>query len=368
MIALSLFVLAVQFAARPVEVVGQATTAICQTGFSWMFNSLNQSPCLLSSYLLLPCTSASTAFVFPLTAGEHYNLPTNSSISATPCRCNTVFYSTISACATCQGQEIYLPTWSDYSEFCPDPDISAYPEDISTGTAVPAWAYIDVRTLDKFTSIQAQAVANEGLPESTAPSSGPTATGGTTSAHVSGSAIGAPQSTTTSNGNGNNNGNDSGNNNTATKKSNNIGPIVGGVVGGVVGLLAITLAIWYCVRRQRNAARNAPTGPLDLTAGEYGQYAEKSGDFSQGGQGIPMPIASPLASPKVYNPDDPTTFPNTSDAQAASSRGSAAYSSPVQANYNEVPYSYPSPTGSPYSPVTVTGSGTNPTYKGVPEL
>ena len=91
-----------------------------------MFNSKNQNPCLVSSWLFTPCSSPSGAsqvtrraaqnshpaslwyldsFVFPLTPGFHYNTPLNSSDSATPCRCNTVLFSTIAACATCQGGE-----------------------------------------------------------------------------------------------------------------------------------------------------------------------------------------------------------------------------------------------------------------------
>ncbi|KAH9853692.1 hypothetical protein C2E23DRAFT_820236 [Lenzites betulinus] len=374
MIALSLLVWVVQFSARQVGVAGQGTTAVCESSFSWMSNSLGQSPCLVSSYLLLPCDATSSSFVFPLTAGEHYNLP--SSTTATLCRCNTVFYSMISACATCQGQGAFIPTWSDYSAFCTSPDIQSYPEDINSGTAVPAWAYIDVRTVDDFSPVQAQAVASEGLPESTALSSGSTATSvRSASAIISGSATGAPRSTTTSSGSGSNSGSNSGSGSgsgsgddtTSTKKSTNIAPIVGGVVGGVVGAIVIGLALWFFVRRRRNATRNAPTGPVDLTAGEYGQYAEKPTDYSQGAYGFPAPIPSPLASPKVYNPDDPTTFPDNSDARAPSSHDTTAVaSSPIHAHYDTMPYSYPAPAGSPYSPIA--GTGTNPTYKGAPEL
>ena len=39
----------------------------------------------------------------PLPSGYHYNGPTVT--SATPCKCSTVYYSVISACASCQDGE-----------------------------------------------------------------------------------------------------------------------------------------------------------------------------------------------------------------------------------------------------------------------
>ena len=58
------------------------------------------------------------SWVYPLSAGYHYNTPIDNSLSATPCRCNTVLYSTIQACATCQGQENYIPPYALHTMFC----------------------------------------------------------------------------------------------------------------------------------------------------------------------------------------------------------------------------------------------------------
>ncbi|KAI0637874.1 hypothetical protein C8Q77DRAFT_395673 [Trametes polyzona] len=350
MIALSILVWGLQYVSRSIGVLGQSTTAKC-TFDQWMFNSLDQSPCLVSSYLLTPCSSQAASFVFPLENGFHYNTPTSDPSSATPCRCNTVFYSMISACATCQGQGLFTVPWSTYSLNCSSVYIQQYPEPIPPGTAVPAWAYMDVRTTDDFNAIEAQRIQEEGLPESTAVSAaGPTATGSRTGGSTSSPTTLPPNSNDGDNGSGDDN---------SSKKSTNIAPIVGGVVGGVVGVLAIALAIFFWLRHRRNAARNAPTGPLDLTAGEDAQFVEKPLDFDQG-------VPPSATGPKVYNPDDPSTFPSPSDNQGASSHGSTTLypTSPTDAHLSTVPYAYPAP--DPYRQSMT--AHTTAAYKGVPEL
>ncbi|KAI9067633.1 hypothetical protein FKP32DRAFT_1620132 [Trametes sanguinea] len=330
-----------------VEVLGQGTSAFCETGYSWMENSKGQSPCLVASYLLTPCSTTAASWVFPLTPGYHYNTPTNSPTSATPCRCNSVFYSAISACATCQGEQLAVVPWTLYAENCTTVYVSKYPDDIPSGTSVPAWAYIDVSKEGTFDPNAAQALALSDVPDSTAPSNGPTSSIGlnTSPPDATPTGIDSPEPTS-----------DGSNSTSSSKKSVNIGTIVGGVVGGVVGLLAIGLTIFFALRHKRNAARNAPTGPLDLTAGEYGRYVEKPAGPDVG--------TEPLPSPKLYDPDDPTTFPGSSDAQAPSSHGSATYPSPVQSHPSTVPYAYPTSGAfqSNIAPATI------PTYKGVPEL
>ncbi|KAJ3016881.1 hypothetical protein NUW54_g710 [Trametes sanguinea] len=264
-----------------VEVLGQGTSAFCEAGYSWMENSKGQSPCLVASYLLTPCSTTAGAYmqtltttrikpinilhnvaswVFPLTPGYHYNTPTNSPTSATPCRCNSVFYSAISACATCQGEQLAVVPWTLYAENCTTVYVSKYPDDIPSGTSVPAWAYIDVSKEGTFDPNAAQALASSDVPDSTALSNGPTSSTGlnTLPPDATPTGIDSPEPTS-----------DGSNSTSSSTKPVNIGAIVGGVVGGVVGLLAIGLTIFFALRHKRNAARNAPTGPLDLTAGEY---------------------------------------------------------------------------------------------------
>ncbi|KAL1946690.1 hypothetical protein VTO73DRAFT_14794 [Trametes versicolor] len=318
---------------------GQGTNATCILGaFDWMSNSLGQSPCLLSSYLLTPrYHDMASYWVFPLGPAQHYQTVLDNAFSDTPCVCNTVYYSTISACATCQGQELFIPEWSTFSFNCTAPTISGYSENIPPNTAVPAWAYLDVRGLDTFDPTSAQDVAQEDLPESTALSSaGPTS-----------SLVGRPSTSGSASATGSPNGNNGGNNDASSKKSTNIAPIVGGAVGGVVGLIAINLAIFFWLRHRRNAARDAPMGPVDLTTGEDKQYSDKSTGLQIDDHGVPameykQPV-SPLASAshKVYDPDDPSTFPDNFVA----------------------PYLAESPPQPPSA-----GTVSTAAYKGVPEL
>ncbi|KAI0773866.1 hypothetical protein C8Q74DRAFT_1267134 [Fomes fomentarius] len=336
--------------ANVLRAASQGTNAVCEAGFEWMSNSKGQSPCLISSYLFTPCASAAASWVYPLSPGFHYNTPLNNSASASPCRCNTVLFSTIAACATCQGQEDYVIPWSTYARNCSTVYVQKYPEPIPAGTAVPAWAYIDITANNTFDPEAAQALANQDAPESTA-SVKPSST--------SGSLAGSPSETQSSNGAPQAGGNSS------SSKSSNIGPIVGGVVGGVVGLIAIGLAIFFFLRYKRNRAdHQAPTGPLDLTGGtggytqyaqypQYPQYEEKSPT-----QEVTQPLVA-NQSPRLYDPNDPSTFP-TADAYAGSVPASGYATDP---SLHSAGYGQPG-TG----PQSSMATNQNSTYRGAPEL
>ncbi|CDO74005.1 hypothetical protein BN946_scf185043.g54 [Trametes cinnabarina] len=275
------------------------------------------------------CHRPVASLVFPLSPGYHYNTPLPDPISATPCRCSSVFYSAISACATCQGEQVAIVPWTTYAENCSTVYLSQYPENIPQGTSVPAWAYIDVSCR-----------SSSGFKRS--PTSGTTLS---TPLDVTPTGINSPGFTA-----------DGSNSLSASKKSINIGAIVSGVVGGVVVLLAIGLTVCFALRHKRNAARNAPTGPLDLTAGEYGKYEKPTGSD--------IVAAEPLASPKIYDPDDPITFPISADAQASSSHGFATFPNPVQSHASTVPYDCPT-AAAHHSYVHASVS---PRHTGVPEL
>ncbi|KAI0370207.1 hypothetical protein BV20DRAFT_1043942 [Pilatotrama ljubarskyi] len=307
----------------PREVFAQGTSAFCGAGYAWMSNSKGQSPCLISSYLFTSCSSQAASWVFPLDPGYHYNTPLNNAASATP--------------------------WSKYSENCSTVYVNNYPKDIPSGTAVPAWAYLDITAKDRFDPVAAEAVVQQGAAESTASSNTPTSgTVLTNAPSATTTAIGAPESPNANSGNTSN----------SSKKSSNLAAIVGGAVGGGVGLIAIGRVIFFWLRHRRNAARDAPTRPLDLTAGEHGQNVEKLGDY----QAIPPPIPSP----KLYDPDDPSTFPDSPDAHADSSHGSTTvYSmSAVQGLTPALPYAYPVADARQ----SIAGVSASAAYKGVPEL
>ncbi|KAM5540809.1 hypothetical protein V8D89_005453 [Ganoderma adspersum] len=317
----------------------QGTNATCNSGFEWMTNSKNQNPCLVSSWLFTPCSSPSDSFVFPLTPGFHYNTPLNSSDSATPCRCNTILFSTIAACATCQGGANDIVPWILYSQNCSAVSIQKYPENIPSGTAIPAWAYLDVRINGTFDAAAAEAVAAQDLPESTAlpaPS--------TTQTSSSNTSTPSPLSTTTSGAASGTTAAVDDNSSSGSKKSN-AGAIAGGVVGGLAGLALIGVAVFFALRFR--SGRSAASGGKQKhnVYGAGAQSSEKS------------PVISG-STHRVYDPNDPRTFPDQDPYANVPSQGSIAYlaadtsAGVVGSNFND----------------GYRGAGGPNAYRGAPEL
>ncbi|PVF97712.1 hypothetical protein CPB86DRAFT_775143 [Serendipita vermifera] len=149
----------------------------------------------------------------------------------------------MSACGSCQGQQIV--TWSTWRTNCTDSVVSirSYPRSISTATSVPAWAYLDVVTQDRFNATLAQQAAT--LPESTAISSqGSTSSTLPSSSDTSTSTPSSPVTSDTP----------------ASSKHNNTPAIVGGAVGGIVGLgLIICLIIFLFKRNAKKTKKVAPS-------------------------------------------------------------------------------------------------------------
>ncbi|PIL36824.1 hypothetical protein GSI_00514 [Ganoderma sinense ZZ0214-1] len=357
MSALLLVPLVASLVSRIPGAAAQGTNAVCNSGYGWMSNSKGQSPCLISSWLFTPCSAPADSWVYPLSPGYHYNTPLDNSQSATPCRCNTVLFSTIAACATCQGQEEYIVPWSTYSQNCSTVYVQKYPATIPSGTSIPAWAYLDITTNNTFNPAAAQAVASQNAPDSTAPSTASQTAGAT-------SLTAAPSATSGSNGapsTGQNSG-------STSKKSSNVGPIVGGVVGGIAAIVLIGVVVFFVLRSRRNAARNQPTGPVDLTAnGNYGQYPQQQyanypADM-QYGEKSPVGAQSDPSQPlmvnqRLYDPNDPTTFPSQ-DPYAGSLQASTGYPTTETTAAASNPY-----VGYQGSVAT----NQNPTYHGAPEL
>ncbi|THG99064.1 hypothetical protein EW026_g3210 [Hermanssonia centrifuga] len=300
------------------RVVAQGTNATCLVGFEWMTNSRGQSPCLIAAYLNSACISD----------------PTDA----------TVFYSVIGACAACQDRD-NLP-WSGWDSNCSTVYNSVWPTNIPTGTAIPAWAYLDVVEPDSFNITAAQALADEDLPESTA-AAGPSATSGSSGSSTSSSAsIFASSSAHTLTPEAAN---------SSSGSKSNVGPIVGGVVGGIGGAAIIAAAIAFWLIKRRRASKVAPS---TYYANE-GQYQTSPFDPAMGqvaGAGVPYtgipqtptppPIAVVSGSMPVYNPNDPSTFP-TAD--------------PAPTSFTHSHYTSGGPTNSSYQP---TSGG----YSGAPEL
>jgi len=115
----------------------------------------------------------------PLVDGYVYSGPT--AANANPCRCSSVYYSMLSACAYCQGQKylrwisfrtfsfivkyVPLPSWSEYRPNCSTVYVGvwalnylsccihwlsfslSYNYEIPVGVKVPAYAYQNVSVL-----------------------------------------------------------------------------------------------------------------------------------------------------------------------------------------------------------------------------
>ena len=220
-----------------------------------------------------------------------------------------------------------------------------FPETIPVGTAVPAWAYLDVTTSNDWNLTTAKNYAAQNKTEITNPSSTSSTSSTSMSSTSSGSA--SPTATTAPT--------------THTSKKTNVGAIVGGVVGGVCGavLLLLALLFWY---RRRKAQRRPPSAQFRqpspvLIAAPWTPDAEKR--FSPG-------PTSPVSIGRIYvstycpvlcrllcsdtcffdprwmgeltylfhwfvqNPDDPSTFPDAqppvNSIYSQSTRGSAVFS------------------------------------------
>ena len=102
------------------------------------YNSEDQSPCLMSAYLLGACANdpaskctrlvgrsrisrflhLPAAFVKALPPDYQYTGPRNP-VQDNPCWCSTVFYSALSMCAICQQRDIIsYASWLAFSEHC----------------------------------------------------------------------------------------------------------------------------------------------------------------------------------------------------------------------------------------------------------
>lgn len=253
----------------------QLSEAVCDPGYEWAFNSKGQSPCVMASYLYAVC--GGTASMDKLEPGWVYLTPWAN--YSNPCQCNTVTYSLSNVCQLCQtvaSRDLY--TWGTWTTNCSAADISNgfFPEEIPYGTAIPAWAFQSQTTDGRFSLIEAQNIADtnkteamRAVPSSSVPAPSESASG---SAPIP-----------------------SGGQDTDKKSSSStpVGAIVGGVVGGVAGLALLLGLGWFLMRRRRNQGQPSPTldtNPIMLP------------------QPVPTPMSA-MTEHKLYDPNDPTTFP-----------------------------------------------------------
>ncbi|KAG7442072.1 uncharacterized protein BT62DRAFT_922890 [Guyanagaster necrorhizus] len=309
----------------------QSDATCTDSAYSWSFNSLDQSPCDIGKALGGVCTTDFTIQALP--SGYHY-----SGISAgyaTDCVCNTVYYSLLNVCAACQGGSVSV--WDEWDTNCTT-TYQTYPENIPAGTAVPHYAYLSL--LSNGTFDFSSAMTDNGAEATHVASLSSSATG---SSSASASSSSAPATSQGSSGGG---------------SSSNTGAIVGGVVGGVVGLAILVGLTFFFVRRHQRSAAAATTRP---TGGDIPPPASAFVD-----QNLTGTTYAPATYNKVYDPNDPSTFPTAQNG--------ISYQQLVLEGY---PQSYvPHPSSSPDSTMIPNRFPVQPNtspppasaYRGAPEV
>ncbi|KAK7024451.1 hypothetical protein VNI00_016302 [Paramarasmius palmivorus] len=131
MVPFKLLAFALWFGIFVITAQGQVpVVATCNAGFEWSFNSLNQSPCQLASYLGGTCIGGPFGIPpLPNTGNVYEGLPLGEN---NICRCSSVFYSALSACSNFTCRMMVLTRGS-------------FPRDVPSETRIPSWAYLDVR-------------------------------------------------------------------------------------------------------------------------------------------------------------------------------------------------------------------------------
>jgi len=283
-------------------VVAQYAACLDSTTYSWMYNSLRQSPCDIAAALGGVCTGGGFT-IASLGPGDYY--PGPSADNATPCRCNTVYYSILSACSVCQGADFVR--FSSYTSNCATVYSQQYPEDIPADTAVPHYAYLDISGTDNFSVANARAA---GGPESTRPPMPtlyPTSTSSisTSTSSISSTTISSTASSSTA----------------VSTKETNVGAIAGGVGGGVAALAILGVLLFLLLRR--------PPPPAPSTPAQNPMMASQS-PASFGGS--PYSSSPPLpGSPPMFPSNYPS--PNPSATFALPQQYPSMYANQVPTNY-----------------------------------
>ncbi|KAJ6623492.1 hypothetical protein B0H10DRAFT_2010041 [Mycena sp. CBHHK59/15] len=153
------------------------SNATCPLSYNWMLNSYQQSPCQVAAYLGGVCGSGPAFGVPNLAPGDYYNGPTREQSNS--CRCSSVFYSLLSACAVCQSRAFL--NWSAYNFNCTAVFLSIFVGEIPATTNVAAWAYQNVTSYGEFNVSIAEKAAASGLTQSSVSTSTSSQTSSTSS-------------------------------------------------------------------------------------------------------------------------------------------------------------------------------------------
>ncbi|KAH9976940.1 hypothetical protein BJV77DRAFT_1053249 [Russula vinacea] len=225
----------------------------------WEYNSANQSPCTVLANLMSTCSGGQYTLM-PLQ--PNYTYPGATSAAANLCYCSTVGYSLFSACAFCQ--EGFWVDWSTWVTNCSRTmPPTSFPNPVPSGIWVPQWAHINITIYNYWSNNTAFQVGDS-------PEFGPGSIIGPSNASVTPT---PPPS---------------------KSSSVNAGAIAGGVVGFIVVVLIVLVAIFYL--RRRSWARAAASADVDASQQQQPESDEVA----------PLSMSEP---PRIYDPDDPTTFP-----------------------------------------------------------
>ncbi|KAF9790650.1 hypothetical protein BJ322DRAFT_404530 [Thelephora terrestris] len=139
--------------------------ASCNRGWNWNQNSLGQDPCHVASMLQTACRNGSDTNGPQSLNGSYYTPPQEERSEDLKCECDTVTYSLIMACMTCQGGQSY--SWIEWAHECNTTHVAQYPFDIPNGTAIPRWAFYNITTLpdQDYNATVAEAIGRD--PEAT---------------------------------------------------------------------------------------------------------------------------------------------------------------------------------------------------------
>ncbi|PIL23319.1 hypothetical protein GSI_14630 [Ganoderma sinense ZZ0214-1] len=219
----------------------------------------------------------------------------------------------MAACGICQGAGI--EPWPTYKVNCTKIYNGTYPESVPGGTAIPAWAFLDVTRNSTFNVDAAKVLAEQGVPDVTdvssssssaspsSPSSMPSTSSLSTTSLITSTAT--PLEGTTSG--------------TSTTGSSahgsNAAPLVGGIVGGILGLLLIGTLVLFIVLRHRRRTRKLRPNAHEPRAAAMSEFWDGPGLTMKGSNGT-----------LLYDITDPRTYPARMDVQGASSVSSTSSS------------------------------------------
>lgn len=267
-------------------VVAQINVPNCNsTSWQWTFNSLGQNPCTVLGHMMSTCNGGQYT-VFQLQPGWVYFGPSGID-NANLCECSTVGYSLYSACGACQEQE--WVTWSQWVTNCTKTlPPSSFPNPVPSQIRVPHWVLLDVTNENLWNANKSYLVGDS-------PELGPGAVLGPSGVSTSSdtSPTGSPTLSPPVN-------------------HTNTGAIVGGVVGGVAAI-SIAVAVIFYLRRRRSRAPSAaspgvsaPQPAPDEIQQPLTEEGMNAGSSLPGTSSMPGTPGAPM---RLYDPNDPTTFP-----------------------------------------------------------